>query len=170
MASRTTLRYLQEFGRSVRLSGISSAARLGSAKVLRLIAGSPVMRRLISPSVSDVLKSANNVSTSATHALAKFFPETDETLLKQWANEYDDSIAGQFVQSESSEPHSLYPTEWAVAQETAVFLYLLVRLRRPSLVVETGVANGISSTSILLALAKNGHGRLVSIDVDENVG
>jgi predicted O-methyltransferase YrrM len=128
------------------------------------------MRRVISPSVSDVLKSSNNISTSATHALAKFFPETDETLLKQWANEYDDSIAGQYVQSESSELHSLYPTEWAVAQETAFFLYLLVRLRRPSLVVETGVANGLSSTSILLALAKNGHGCLVSIDVDENVG
>jgi Methyltransferase domain len=43
-------------------------------------------------------------------------------------------------------------------------LYLLVRLRRPRLVVETGVAQGISSTFILEAMEANGEGALVSVD------
>jgi hypothetical protein len=43
-------------------------------------------------------------------------------------------------------------------------LYLLVRHRRPKLVIETGVAQGISSTFILEALEANGEGALVSVD------
>ncbi|MCI4364106.1 MAG: class I SAM-dependent methyltransferase [Thermoplasmata archaeon] len=44
-------------------------------------------------------------------------------------------------------------------------LYLLVRSARPPVVVETGVASGISSTIILEALRRNGAGRLYSIDL-----
>jgi predicted O-methyltransferase YrrM len=45
-----------------------------------------------------------------------------------------------------------------------------VRQRRPTLVVETGVANGYSTVLILSALKRNGHGRLLSVDVNANVG
>lgn len=44
-------------------------------------------------------------------------------------------------------------------------LYTLIRCLRPNLVVETGVAAGISSTLILQALELNGNGKLVSIDL-----
>ncbi|MCL0060402.1 class I SAM-dependent methyltransferase [Dehalococcoidia bacterium] len=44
-------------------------------------------------------------------------------------------------------------------------LYLLVRMLQPKTVVETGVAAGRSSTSILLALEENGRGHLYSIDL-----
>ena len=44
-------------------------------------------------------------------------------------------------------------------------LYLLVRTLRPDFVVETGVDQGVSSYFILEALCKNGHGRLLSIDI-----
>lgn len=43
-------------------------------------------------------------------------------------------------------------------------LYFLVRLRRPQTVIETGVAAGYSSLSLLSALARNGSGRLYSSD------
>lgn len=42
--------------------------------------------------------------------------------------------------------------------------YALVRKREPDVVVETGVYNGVSTASILLALAANDRGRLHSID------
>lgn len=45
------------------------------------------------------------------------------------------------------------------------FLYAVVRRTRPLLVVETGVASGISSYSILQALRDNGGGLLYSIDM-----
>jgi predicted O-methyltransferase YrrM len=46
-------------------------------------------------------------------------------------------------------------------------LYALVRHRRPKVVVETGVCNGLSSAVILYALAQNGCGRLYSVDLPE---
>jgi hypothetical protein len=46
-----------------------------------------------------------------------------------------------------------------------VTVYLVVRLMEPNVVVETGVANGKSSAYILKALADNGRGSLVSIDL-----
>lgn len=49
-------------------------------------------------------------------------------------------------------------------------LYVLIRLARPEIVVETGVADGFSSVFILQALEKNGKGKLYSIDLPEQPG
>jgi predicted O-methyltransferase YrrM len=43
--------------------------------------------------------------------------------------------------------------------------YALVRTHRPDVVIETGVARGITSAFVLAALEDNGHGRLHSIDL-----
>jgi predicted O-methyltransferase YrrM len=43
--------------------------------------------------------------------------------------------------------------------------YAAIRAFRPETVVETGVANGVSSSYVLLALEKNGQGKLHSIDI-----
>jgi hypothetical protein len=51
------------------------------------------------------------------------------------------------------------------AQFRAPFeLYALVRALGPEHVVETGVSSGVSSAHLLLALERNGHGKLHSID------
>jgi predicted O-methyltransferase YrrM len=51
------------------------------------------------------------------------------------------------------------------AQIRAPFeLYAIARLLRPDHVVETGVSSGVSSAHFLLALQRNRHGRLHSID------
>jgi len=43
-------------------------------------------------------------------------------------------------------------------------VYVAVRALKPSIVVETGVASGVSTTLILKALSLNGKGQLYSID------
>lgn len=43
-------------------------------------------------------------------------------------------------------------------------LYLLCRLLKPSIVIETGVASGMSSCVLLKALADNEMGKLISVD------
>lgn len=48
------------------------------------------------------------------------------------------------------------------------FLYFIVRMARPDTMVETGVAHGVSSWTILNALLKNGSGRLYSIDLPDH--
>lgn len=52
--------------------------------------------------------------------------------------------------------------------DEAARLYALIRLRRPEVVVETGVCNGVSSAVMLEALKRNGDGRLYSIDLPEH--
>jgi len=44
-------------------------------------------------------------------------------------------------------------------------LYVVCRKLKPDMVVETGVASGVSSSHILCALEKNEHGQLCSIDL-----
>lgn len=48
--------------------------------------------------------------------------------------------------------------------------YALVRLLRPSLVVETGTDKGLGSVVFAAALLRNGAGRLVTIDVNDFAG
>lgn len=45
------------------------------------------------------------------------------------------------------------------------FLYFIVRLFKPEVMVETGVAHGVSSWTILNAMHRNGAGKLYSIDL-----
>jgi len=47
----------------------------------------------------------------------------------------------------------------------SITLYVITRLVQPSAVIETGVAHGKSSASILLALRHNRRGRLISVDL-----
>lgn len=52
----------------------------------------------------------------------------------------------------------------AVTLEDGDFLYALVRVTKPDLVLESGTGKGISGTFIAQALHDNGHGRLVSFE------
>lgn len=45
------------------------------------------------------------------------------------------------------------------------FLYFIVRMADPEIMVETGVAHGVSSWTILNAMHRNGKGKLYSIDL-----
>jgi hypothetical protein len=46
-----------------------------------------------------------------------------------------------------------------------VSLYLMIKKFKPKLMIETGVANGVSTYFILKAMKQNGIGRLISIDL-----
>lgn len=49
-------------------------------------------------------------------------------------------------------------------------LYVLVRILEPEIMIETGVANGKSSSLILCAMEQNQKGRLISIDLPNQPG
>jgi predicted O-methyltransferase YrrM len=63
-----------------------------------------------------------------------------------------------------------YPEYCMVEDATACLLYTLVRHTKPSLTVEVGVADGRSTQVILSALDANDAGRLVSVDISNDVG
>lgn len=66
--------------------------------------------------------------------------------------------------------HEVYEANFDVGDATAWVLYAHVRASRPRHILETGVANGVSSFFILNALRRNGIGVLHSIDVRQDVG
>jgi predicted O-methyltransferase YrrM len=63
-----------------------------------------------------------------------------------------------------------YPDCFAVSKSNALFLYNYIRVNKPDIVVETGVANGFSSRFILKAMYENGKGKLYSVDIKNDVG
>jgi predicted O-methyltransferase YrrM len=50
------------------------------------------------------------------------------------------------------------------------FIFICTRIKKPHLVIETGVAAGVSTNSILSALYLNGSGDLLSLDITSKVG
>jgi predicted O-methyltransferase YrrM len=59
-----------------------------------------------------------------------------------------------------------FPVLYNSGGATLDALWHVVRAVKPEVVIETGVANGLSTRTLLEALNKNGFGRLVSFDVD----
>lgn len=57
-----------------------------------------------------------------------------------------------------------YPLDYSIMGNSGPFLYRLCRYVKPEVVVETGVAYGVSSFYILKALSENNKGKLISID------
>jgi len=55
--------------------------------------------------------------------------------------------------------------DFGIGTTLGVVLYAIFRRQKPDIVVETGVANGVSSSHILCALEQNKHGQLYSIDL-----
>lgn len=50
------------------------------------------------------------------------------------------------------------------------FLFTAIKVKKPSKVVETGVAAGVSTNTILTALHSNANGKLFSVDITSQVG
>ena len=64
----------------------------------------------------------------------------------------------------------MFPIEYGIEPITLRLLYALIRIRRPSIVLESGVANGHSTVVLSNAIARNGAGALHSVDVVDNPG
>jgi len=64
----------------------------------------------------------------------------------------------------------VYPEGFSINYDEAKILYMLTLYTKPQIFLETGVANGTSSFFILSALKKNSFGKLISIDIKNDVG
>jgi len=57
-----------------------------------------------------------------------------------------------------------YPINYGLDRNVSRLLYFISKYSKPDLIIETGIANGFSSSYLLLALEHNKHGNLISID------
>lgn len=115
---------------------------------------------------SDVVTFQTVVTESieAMATAARLAPPSSDSV-KSWLSEVDKfSVWWRSVEQVN------YPKAWDIGKKTAALLYCLVRWRKPSVILETGVARGASSTVFLKALQENDCGVLRSIDVSPDVG
>ncbi len=93
--------------------------------------------------------------------LAKSF-NNESPKVKKLVNEMLESYK-KYTQKHGKD--SLYPIHSGMNAKKLTFLYNIIKKLKPEVCVETGVANGFSTTVILLALAGNKKGKLYSIDI-----
>lgn len=146
--------------------------RLQLSLAIRYYVVGRALRRITRPALFDVLRGSACTFIDASELLKNIlflglaeeeiigFKEDFTVVKKQLENRYK-----IFEQSRLA-----YPVGFAVEEQSSFMLYSLVRALKPQTVVETGVANGHSSFVILSALETNGRGKLVSIDIRNDVG
>jgi len=85
--------------------------------------------------------------------------------LASLTSEQVENVEEVFYELECQEPHFQDLNGLTGVPMFHMLAYAVVRLMKPNVVVETGVAEGLSSWFILLALEQNGRGILHSIDL-----
>ena len=142
----------------------ASVAARGMLPVLE-----PVLRTRMAPSFRQVVAAGHATGTAGGFVQALLGEEAaPASRIAALADDFalaTDLLAARYAAADPG-----CPTDWVVGDRSALALHLLVRLTRPDVVVETGVAGGHSSFLLLSALEANGHGRLVSFDVLPHAG
>jgi predicted O-methyltransferase YrrM len=154
-------------------NGLSLWRRAGTKETLiqsgrevgRTLAARP--RRFSRPSLLELYQRADGSFVNARPLLEDAgFPISDE----EWHSLQAECTAALERVNEKYRSHPRYGAVWAVEAETARLLYALTRLSRPKVIVESGVADGFSTSIFLNALVTNGSGVLHSLDVSPDVG
>ena len=122
---------------------------------------------LYRPRLIDLWRAARSVSFEPTpilEALSSAGPSERRAYSEEFALLLTELIARAGV---TVGPESI---SMAMEREEVALIYSLVRARRPKVVVETGVASGVSTYFLLHALEKNQRGSLTSFDVSSGAG
>lgn len=148
-----------------RLSGSAAALleRLGGASWEKALKE----RTLLRPRLSDLREGAQRITTVADDVLGEVL--TSSQIPRSTVQEEFRTVE-EVLEDRLHRGPLRFPENWAANSGTLLVLYGLVRAVRPETVVETGVANGVSSLVLLQALSRNGHGRLVSFDTSSSAG
>ena len=103
---------------------------------------------------------------TAKEALIKIFPNQtfEDKIFVELESHIDNFLNSKKKNLKFPSVEHPYPIEYGLDKNVGRLLYFLVKFVQPDVVVETGVANGLSSSYILLALDSLNKGRLISID------
>ena len=126
-----------------------------------------VVRRSGSPRMYDLYRAASSWNVDARSMLEASFGVTqaEASVLIAEANAMLAKVLNR-----AENVRRAYPVDYAVEDSTAGFLYAAIRLIEPRTVLETGVADGLSSALIIAAMDANGSGELHSVDIAHDVG
>jgi predicted O-methyltransferase YrrM len=151
--------YIREYG--VR-DTVERAVCKGVSAVLR-----SGFRKRNAPLLGELSALSKSVHVSAEDLLREMIVVTNNDLVRL-RSEY--AACAKSLQQRYHAEDLPYHASFAVEEDSAFLLYSLVRMLTPEVILETGVANGHSSSVILSALDENGNGCLHSVDVSGDVG
>ncbi|MGI0057712.1 MAG: class I SAM-dependent methyltransferase [Nitrosarchaeum sp.] len=99
-------------------------------------------------------------------AIEKIFPNQtfNDNIFLELENHIDNFVRLKKSGDRHSSVDNPYPIDFGLGKNICRMLYYLVKFSDPDIVVETGVANGFSSSYMLLALDALKKGKLISID------
>lgn len=123
-----------------------------------------ILHRRMRPILFDFRREAEFQTVSPWAFFAHIFPSAP---IQEYEREFQEVLGSRPFPPERATP---YRPITGISDVEGLVYYSLIRQARPEIVVETGVANGRSSTFMLEALERNGHGRLISIDIAADVG
>lgn len=158
--------------RALDTAGLRGTVLLHARLLLRSLFFDHFLRRVAVPPVTEIFQSHADIYSDPAEfvrGLIRLSGPSRGDQVSSYAQEYR-ALLGELEERNLARRIVSYPEDWRVGEGSGLALYSLVRQCRPSLVVETGVANGHSSVLILQALRRNGMGRLVSVDVSPDAG
>ncbi len=161
------LSLLSEERRVLQQYGIGAMLEDSVVRVTMRILG-PAYKTKAVPRLQDLASSTHCVYTSPRDAARDWVFGGDDAALRDVAEEYD--LLRQELGRRSTQRRLPYPSIFGMQEDASFVVYALVRRHRPQCVLESGVANGMSTFYILHALLRNGHGELHSVDVGSDVG
>jgi|688.fasta_scaffold76122_5 hypothetical protein len=84
-------------------------------------------------------------------------------------------IIERYVKESKNELHnttmitsSSFPSKWNSGRNLQIISYVLSRILKPSLIIETGTANGTSANSFAAAVRRNNFGKFITVDLRES--
>ena len=151
--------------------GRTLLAEYGLKETLRMTApfvGSRVarvFRRVSQPSLGDLDNSGRTFLSPE-----EVLPEVGALPGSAIGEEIGDEVKDLEREAEARANRPMaYEPNWALERNSARLLYMLVRLNRPQVLLESGVANGYSTFFLTRAIERNGVGHLHSVDVSSDV-
>jgi predicted O-methyltransferase YrrM len=146
-----------------------SRARTTAVRVLERAPAvtSAIVHRFGSPTLLDLSQAAASWHCAPVSMLEAIFEVPEEVALVavEDAAHAVDRVSGRVTQRPMR-----YPSFFRVEAASAQLLHAAVRIHKPDIVLETGVADGLSTALILDAMESNGRGELHSIDIDHDIG
>ena len=127
-------------------------------------------RTAMKPSLHQLAGEAQSTHMSALDLVKTAIPGISDVRLGKIEEEYTVVRAELERRCDTMSDQLVYPDWYAIERETSFLYYAVCRYLAPRNVLETGIANGHSSYFLIQAMKKNGHGKLHSIDIADNVG
>jgi len=152
------------FGK-LRRYGFWDALQYWASKLARALFH-PLLRRRTALSIRDLTMGASSVHTSPSDFLGTWTSPGQDLATFDAEFEILETEAIRRGQSR----HFPYRITHQIERGTSRALYALARISHPPVVLETGVANGLSTFFLLNALKRNGTGTLHSVDIAPDVG